>query len=102
MPLDENTSTLNVMLSNQEIILLVIVGAALALIVTNRIRPDVAAILVLLSLSLTGLVTPQEAVSGFSRTAVITLIGLFIITESLEDTGVVQWIANRLREIGKG
>ena len=90
------------MLSSQEIILLIIVGTSLALIVLNRIRPDVAAILVLLALALTGLVTPQEAISGFSRTAVITLIGLFIITESLEDTGVVQWIANRLREIGKG
>ncbi|MEO8606524.1 MAG: SLC13 family permease [Chloroflexota bacterium] len=90
------------MLSTQEIILLAIVGAALLLIVSNRIRADIAAILVLLALALTGLVTPQEAISGFSRSAVITLIGLFIITESLEDTGVVQWIANRLREIGRG
>jgi di/tricarboxylate transporter len=90
------------MLSSSEIILLAIIVAALTLIVANRIRPDVAAILVLLSLTLTGLVSSQEAISGFSRTAVITLIGLFIITQSLEDTGVVQWIANRLREIGKG
>jgi di/tricarboxylate transporter len=90
------------MLSSQEIILLIIIACALALIISNRIRPDVTAILVLLAVALTGLVTPQEALSGFSRTAVITLIGLFIITEALEDTGLVQWLANRLREIGKG
>jgi len=90
------------MLSSQEIILLAIIVAALALIVSNRIRPDVAAILVLLAVALTGLVTAQEAISGFSRSAVITLIGLFIVTEALENTGLVQWLANRLREIGKG
>jgi di/tricarboxylate transporter len=90
------------MLSSQEIILLIIIVAALVLIMSNRIRPDVTAILVLLVVALTGLVTPQEAISGFSRSAVVTLIGLFIITESLENTGLVQWLANRLREIGQG
>jgi di/tricarboxylate transporter len=90
------------MLSSQEITLIAIIITALVFIVSNRIRPDVAALLVLLALAITGLVSSQEAVSGFSRTAVITLIGLFIITEALENTGVVQWLANRLREIGKG
>jgi len=47
-----------------------------------------------------GIITPEEAISGFSRSAVITIIGLFIISRALEDTGIVQWIAARLKTIG--
>lgn len=90
------------MFSPSELTLIVVTLTALILIIFTRIRPDVIGILVLLSLGLTGVVTPEEAVSGFSRPAVITIIGLFILTRGLEDTGVVQWVADRLREIGKG
>lgn len=93
------------MLSNltpNEIILIAITFAALVLILSNRLRTDVIALLVLLALGLTGVVSPDEAISGFSRPAVITIISLFIITRGLEDTGVVQWVADRLREIGQG
>jgi di/tricarboxylate transporter len=90
------------MLTLNELILIGVLVAALALIISNRLRPDLVAILVLLALALTHLVTPQEALSGFSRSAVITIIGLFVITEGLELTGVVQWIANRIRAIGGG
>ncbi len=90
------------MLTSQEIILLIIVLGALGLILSNRVRVDVVAILVMLTLALTGLITTEEALSGFSRSAVITLIGLFIISQGLENTGIVQWLANRLRAIGRG
>ena len=89
-------------LTSNEIILIVITFVTLALILSNRLRTDVIAILVLLALALTGVVTPDQAISGFSRSAVITIISLFIITRGLEDTGVVQWVADRLREIGAG
>ncbi len=79
-----------------------IIVATLVLIVSNRLRVDLIAILVLAVLPLTGLITYQEALSGFSRSVVITIIGLFIITQALEDTGVVQTIAGRLRKLGRG
>lgn len=88
--------------SSQEWILIAIIVAAVALIVSDRLRSDLVAILILAVLPLTGIVTVQESLSGFSRSVVITIIGLFIITQSLEDTGVVQWIAERLRHIGAG
>ncbi len=90
------------MLTPHEIIVIAITLAALALILFSRLRTDVIALMVLLSLGITGVVSPEEAISGFSRPAVITIISLFIITRGLEDTGVVQWVANRLREIGQG
>ncbi|MEZ4870378.1 MAG: SLC13 family permease [Caldilineaceae bacterium] len=79
-----------------------IIVVMLILIVSNRIRADLVAILVLATLPLTGIITFQEAFSGFSRSVVITIIGLFIITQALEDTGVVQQIASWLRQLGRG
>ena len=77
------------LLSPQEWILIAIIAITLVLIISNLLRPDLVAILVLATLPLTGLVTYQEAFSGFSRSVVITIIGLFIITQALEDVGVV-------------
>lgn len=88
------------MLSSNEILLIAIIVAAVLLILSNRLRTDLVAILVLVVLALTGLVNPEEALSGFSRSAVIVIIGLFVITHALEDTGVVQVLANRIRSLG--
>jgi di/tricarboxylate transporter len=89
-----------VALAPQEIELLIIVGLSLALILSNRLRPDLVALLVLLALGIGGILTPEQAVAGFSRSAVLTIIGLFVITATLERTGVVQWIAERLAHLG--
>ncbi|MBZ0234204.1 MAG: hypothetical protein K8M05_17880 [Deltaproteobacteria bacterium] len=90
------------MLTSDEIRLIVIIVGMLALIVSNRLAPDLVAMLVLLTLGAIGLVTPQQTLSGFSSPVVITLIGLFIITQALEDTGVIQWIAQRINSMGGG
>ncbi len=87
-------------LSVSELYLVAVVGIALILIVSNRISSDLVALLVLLALGLTRIVTPEEALAGFSRPAVITLMGLFVMTDALERTGVVQWMADRLARLG--
>jgi di/tricarboxylate transporter len=91
---------MTVAFSPHEIGLLVIVGLALALILSNRLRPDLVALLVLLSLGISGILTPEQAVAGFSRSAVLTIVGLFVITATLEHTGVVQSLAERLAHLG--
>jgi len=88
-----------VALSTREIELLVIVGLALALILSNRLRPDLVALIVLLALGISGILTPEQAVAGFSRSAVLTIVGLFVITATLEHTGVVQWLADHLAHL---
>ncbi|HEX3049144.1 MAG TPA: SLC13 family permease [Aggregatilineaceae bacterium] len=88
------------MLSAHEWMLLAVVGTALAAIASGRIRADLVALLVLVTLPITGVINFEEALSGFSRSVVITIIGLFMITQGLEDTGVVKWIAGRLRQVG--
>src|SRR5690606_33329657 len=90
------------MLSTQELLLLIIVFAAIAAILSGKLRADVVALIVLLALGVTRIVTPEEALSGFSSPAIINLIGLFIISHALEETGAIQWLADRLRQLGGG
>ncbi|KXK20332.1 MAG: TrkA-C domain-containing protein [Chloroflexi bacterium OLB15] len=85
-----------------QLILIILIIAALVLMLTNRIRSDLIGMLVLLSLAITGLVTPDEALAGFSNPAIITLIGLFLISQGLEETGVAQRLAEWIKRIGTG
>jgi di/tricarboxylate transporter len=89
-------------LNPQEALLLAIIAATLALIVSNRVRPDLVALLALLALGLGGVLPTDQALAGFSRPAVLTMVGLFVISDALEQTGVVQWLADRLAHLGGG
>lgn len=88
--------------SSSELALIVLIVVTLVLIISGRVRPDLVGILLIVTLPLLGLITPEQALSGFSRSAVVTIIGLFIITQALEVTGIVQWIALRLKTMGGG
>ncbi len=91
-----------VQLSLPELTLVIILLGTLVLIISGRIRPDLVGLILIVILPLTGIITPEQALSGFSRSAVITIIGLFIISRALEDTGIVQWIAMRMKTMGAG
>jgi len=70
--------------SPREIELLIIISLALGLILSNRLRPDLVVLMVLLALGISSILTPEQAVAGFSRSAVLTIVGLFVITATLE------------------
>ncbi len=72
---------------------------ALVLFVTEALRMDIVALLVVGALTVTGLVTPAEAVAGFSNEAVITLWAMFIISEGLLRTGVGDLIGRYLMRL---
>lgn len=79
-----------------------LLGIATLLLLGNILRPDIVALLLLLSLGLTGILTPQEAFSGFSRSAVIIMISAFILAEGLRRVGVTERLGNFiLRLFGK-
>ncbi len=75
---------------------LIILVLAMVLFVTEKLRMDVVALLVLVSLALTGLVTPDEALSGFSNPAVITVWAVFILSGGLSRTGVASLVGRRV------
>ncbi len=81
---------------------LAIALAALALLVSDRVRPDLVALLVVVALGVSGVLTPREAFSGLSRGAVITIMAIFILAEGLERTGLIEQAGDfLLRVAGK-
>ncbi len=71
-------------------LVLIILGFAILLFVTEWVRMDLVGLLVMSSLALTGLVTPAEALSGFSNPAVITVWAVLILSGALGRTGVAS------------
>lgn len=69
---------------------------AVFLFVTERLRADLVALLVLVSLVIAGLVTPAEALSGFSNPAVVTVWAVFILSAALAGTGVANEIGRHV------
>src|SRR5690606_11754955 len=87
-------------MENHLIITCVILGVALVLFLSGRLAADLVALLVVVALGLTGVLSPQEAFSGFSRSAVIVIISIFVLTESLQRTGVTEQVGNILLKVG--
>lgn len=67
-----------------------IIAAAGALMASNRVRFDVVALLVVLVLILTGILTIDEALSGFGSQVVALVAGLLVVGEMLSRTGVAR------------
>lgn len=82
--------------------LIIILVVAFALMLSNRVRPDVVAIGVALALGLTGVVTADDAFAGFSTSAVITIIGIFILAQGLQRTGVTRSFGQFLSRLSRG
>ncbi len=75
------------------LLVLGILAASLVLFITEWVRMDVVSLMVLCALALTGLVTPAEAVAGFSNPAVITVWAMFILSEGLSRAGFADIIS---------
>lgn len=85
-----NSETLKAVLT------LVILAAALYGFVSERLAPDVTALLALLALLLTGVLTPAEAFSGFSHPATISVAAVLVLSAAIERTGALTFLARRL------
>ncbi|MEX1184226.1 MAG: SLC13 family permease [Gemmatimonadota bacterium] len=63
---------------------------------SERLRPDLVALLALLALSITGVLTPAEALAGFSDPVVIMIAGLFVVAGALFRTGLADRFGRQL------
>ncbi|MFW6068532.1 MAG: SLC13 family permease [Chloroflexota bacterium] len=68
---------------------------------TQRLRADLTALLVMLSLILTNVLTPEEAFSAFGQPVIIILPALFIVAAALYETGVAALLAEQILRAGK-
>lgn len=80
------------------LICLSVLGAAIVLFTWDRIPAEVVALGVMLALILFGLLKPQDAFAGFASDTVMMILGLFIMTAGLGQTGVVELAGRKLLE----
>ncbi len=83
----------------QLLLTFIILIVAISLFLSNRLRPDLIALLTVVTLGLSGILTPEETFSGFSRSAVITIMAIFILAEGLQRTGVTEKVGDLLLRI---
>jgi len=81
------------------IIVFITIAAALILFVSGLFPIDQTAILVMVTLMVSGVLSPEEAVSGFSNSATITILALLIISQGLKNTGAVDAIGDQILQI---
>ncbi len=72
---------------------------AVAFFLSGRLRMDLVAVLVMAVLALTGLLTPAEALSGFSNPVVITVMAVFVLSAGLARTGVATRLGQQMLRI---
>jgi len=77
-----------------------ILAISLVLFISEVIRMDLVALLVLGALALSGLVTTDQAFDGFSNGAVITVWAMFILSEGLTRTGIADIIGRQVMKLG--
>ena len=81
------------------IAVLTLAGAAV-LLVTNWIRGDLVAVLVMLTLMLTGVLEPSDALSGLSSPVVVIIASMFVISEAIVHTGLAQRMGEAIIDRG--
>ncbi len=73
-----------------------VLAVAVVLFATDRLRPDVVALLVIVALSLGDILPVSVAVAGFGDSVVVLVAGLFVVGEGLVRTGIANQVGNWL------
>lgn len=87
-------------MTNQLALTLIIVLVAFALMLSERLRADLVALLVVVALGISGILAPREAFSGFANSAIVTIVSIFVLTEALRLTGVTDRAGDLLARVG--
>jgi di/tricarboxylate transporter len=79
-----------------------ILAGAIVLFAWGRPRADIVAILVVLALMLSRVLTPQESLAGFGAPVVILIAAIFIVGEALVNTGIAHRLGEAVLKAGGG
>ena len=78
---------------------LIILALSAALFVSGKIRSDIVALCALIALLVLHILTPEEALSGFSNSVVVMMVGLFVVGGAIFQTGLAKMISSRLLKL---
>jgi len=86
-------------MANETVIVFIIIGITAVLMMSSRVRFDLVALLVVLALILSGVLTVNEALAGFGSPVLAMVAGLLVLGEMLSRTGVARkvgdWVLRR-------
>lgn len=81
---------------------LIVLGLTVALFIWGRIRSDVVALSALAVLMVSGVLSPTEALAGFSSSVVIMMAGLFVVGGAIFQTGLARETGKRMMGLAQG
>jgi len=88
-------------MSVEIVIVLAFVVAAVILFATEKLSVDLVSIMVMVGLIVSGVITPEEGIDGFSHPATVTVGSMFILSAGLFRTGAVNFVGTKLVQVGK-
>jgi di/tricarboxylate transporter len=80
----------------------IILVVAILLLITEKLPVDLTSLGILVVLTVTGILTPSEAIAGFASPAVITVGSMFLISQGMIRTGAVGFISKKVGEYSQG
>ena len=83
-------------------ITLIVLALTIALFIWGRVRSDIVALSALVVLIFAGILTPTEALAGFSSPVVIMMTGLFVVGGAILQTGLARAAGNRMMGMAGG
>src|SRR5262249_20851797 len=89
-------------LKDQMLLVFGVLAGAVGLFAWGRPRADIVAILVVLALMVSRVLTPQQALAGFGDPVVILIAAIFIVGEALVNTGVAHRLGEAVLKAGGG
>ncbi len=81
---------------------LIVLLLTVVMFILGKVRSDVVALCSLAVLLVSGVLTPEEALSGFSSSVVIMMVGLFVISGAIFQTGLAREMSNRIMYLSHG
>ncbi len=87
-------------MAGETVFVFVVIAIAGVLMASSRVRFDIVAILVVLALSLSGVLTVNEAIAGFGSPVVALVAGLLVLGEMLSRTGVARVVGDWVMKHG--
>lgn len=78
---------------------IVVLLISVAFFISGKVRSDIVALCALVALMLFGILTPDEALAGFSSNVIIMMVGLFVVGGAIFQTGLAKMISSRLMKL---
>ena len=78
---------------------IIILAITVAMFIIGKVRSDIVALCALTAMIVLGILTPEEALSGFSSTVVIMMVGLFVVGGAILQTGLAKAASQKIMKL---